>query len=292
MTAESNPAVLITGASRGLGRHTAVHLADQGFRVFAGVRSPEAAAALDGGAHERVTPVRLDVTDGEQVCAAVAHVAAEMDDQGLAGLVNNAAIAPFGPVEHTPLEAVEDTLRVNVLGPVALIRQTLPLLRGGSGRIVNVSSINGVLPGPYTAAYNASKAALESLSDSLRLELQSWDIPVVVVRPGAYDTDMRSRGVEGWRRRRQELPPDQRSLHEHGFELLNRFVAVLDRQAGHPDEIAETIHRALTEPHPETKYSIGPGMDDLLALAALPDTEREQALMQTLSSLTAETSPS
>lgn len=289
MTAESDPAVLITGASRGLGRHTAVHLADQGFRVFAGVRSPEAAAALDGGADERVTPVRLDVTDVEQVRAAVARVAAEMGDQGLAGLVNNAGIAAFGPVEQTPLKDVEDTLLVNVLGPVALIREALPLLRRGSGRVVNVSSINGVLPTPFAAAYNASKAALESLSDSLRLELQPWNIPVVVVRPGPYDTDVRSRGVEGWRRRRQELPPDQRALYEQGFELLDRFVAVLDRQAGHPDEVAETIHRALTEAQPATKYSIGPGMDDLLALAALPDTEREQALMQTVSSLTAET---
>lgn len=289
MAAETNRAVLVTGASRGLGRHTAVHLADQGFRVFAGVRSPEAAAALDGGAHERVTPVRLDVTDGEQVRAGVAEVAAAVADRGLAGLVNNAGIAPFGPVEQTPPEDIEDTLRVNVLGPAALVREALPLLRRGSGRIVNVSSINGVLPGPYTAAYNASKAALESLSDSLRLELHPWDIPVVVVRPGPYDTDVRSRGVEDWRRRRQTLPPDQRSLYEQGFELLDRFVAALDRQAGHPDEVAETIHRALTEPQPETKYSIGAGMDDLLAMAALPDTEREQALMQTVSSLTTET---
>lgn len=286
MPTGSGPAVLITGASRGLGHHMAVHLAEQGFRVFAGVRSDEAADALDNDG--RMAPVRFDVTHPDQIDAATAQVANEVGDRGLAGLINNAAIALFGPVEQSPVEDIDATLRTNVLGPAALIQAALPLLRLGGGRIVNISSINAILPVPYAAAYNASKAALESLSDSLRLELEPWGIPVVVVRPAAFDTDVRTRGVEWWRHRRQELPPDEQSRYAHGFEMQERFMAVLNSQAGHPDEVAETVHRALTDPEPQAKYSLGPGMDDLLALASLPDAEREQALAKTVSSLIAE----
>lgn len=286
MPAGSDPAVLITGASRGLGHHMAVHLADHGFRVFAGVRSDAAADALEDDG--RIMPIRVDVTDSDQIQAAAAQVAAEVGDRGLAGLVNNAAVAPFGPVEHSPVQDIDATLRINVLGPAALIQATLPLLRLGGGRIINVSSINAILPVPYAAGYNASKAALESLSDSLRLELEPWGIPVVVVRPAAFDTDVRTRGVEWWRHRRQELPPEEQSRYADGFEMQERFIAVLNSRAGHPDEVAETVHRALTDPEPQTKCSLGPNMDDLLALASLPDAERERALAQAVSSLIAE----
>lgn len=279
------PSVLVTGASRGLGHHMAAHLAEQGWGVYGGVRSEDAAAALAQQSDGRITPLRLDVTDPDQVRTALERVQDDVGDQGLGGLVNNAGIAPFGPVEQTPIGDVEHTLQVNVLGPVALTRAAMPLLRRGGGRIVNISSINGVLPSPFAAAYSASKAALELLSDALRLELKPWGIPVVVVRPGPYDTDVRRRGVEDWRRRREQLPPDERSLYQEGFETQDRFMDALDQQAGHPDEVAETVHRALTDPDPQPKYSVGPGMDDLLALASLPDTEREEALMQAVSSM-------
>lgn len=286
MTATPQPAaVLVTGASRGLGYHTAVHLAGHGYRVFGGVRSDEAEALLAREGDGRITPLRLDVTQPEQVSAAVDQVASESGDRGLAGLVNNAGVVAMGPVEHTPIDDVESTLRVNVLGPVAMIKPALPLLRQGFGRIINISAINGVLPNPFAASYNASKAALESLSDSLRLELKPWGIPVIVVRPGPHDTDVRRRGVEDWRQRRRELATDERKLYEDGFAMQEAFMAALDRQAGHPDEVAEAVHRALTDPEPQTKYSVGPDMDRLLALAALPDAEREETLMQTVSSL-------
>lgn len=283
MTTRTDQAVFVTGASRGLGRHTAVHLAEQGFRVFGTVRTPEDESTLTRETGGRVTPVRLDVTDPAQVADAVAHVAAEVGDGGLAGLVNNAGIVGMGPIEQTPLEGIEDHFRVNVLGPVAVIKEALPLLRTGGGRIVNISSINGVLPTPFTAAYCASKAALEMLSDALRLELKPWGIPVVVVRPGAFDTDIRSRAVEGWRKDRKTLSEDDRTLYAEAFEVQSKFIAGLDAGAGHPDEVAEAVHRALTDPEPQTKYSVGPEMDTLLGLAKLPDTEREEALGQMLS---------
>lgn len=291
MTGRRDAAVLITGASRGLGYHTAVHLAEQGFRVLGGVRSREGEQTLQRGAGGGITPIRLDVTDPAQLTAAAERVAAEVGDRGLAGLVNNAGVVGMGPVEQTPIEEIEDQLRVNVLGPVALIQQALPLLRRGAGRIVNVSSINGVLPSPFAAAYSASKAALEMLSDSLRLELKPWGIPVVVVRPGPYDTDVRSRGVDGWRMRHEQLPDDERALYADGLELQSRFIAALDARAGHPDEVAETVHHALTDPEPQTKYSIGPDMDTLLDVAKLPDVEREATLGRMLAQITGAGAP-
>lgn len=286
MTATSKQgAVLLTGASRGLGYHMAVHLAGRGFRVFGGVRSDEDAAMLAREADGRVTPLRLDVTDPEQISAVAERVTSEIGDRGLAGLVNNAGIHESGPLEQTRIEDVDAQLRVNLLGPLALIKATLPLLRRGRGRIVNISSVNAVLPVPFSVPYNAAKAGLEAASDSLRVELQPWGIPVIVVRPGPFDTDVRTRSLERWAGRRQELSEAEGALYEQGFAQLARFIPALDRQAGHPDEVAETVHRALTDPEPQTKYVVGPGTEDLMAIASLPDLEREQALAQAMSSV-------
>lgn len=281
----SQGAVLLTGASRGLGYHMAVHLADRGFRVFGGVRSDDAAAMLAREADGRITPLRLDVTDTKQVNTAVDHVASEVGKRGLAGLVNNAGIHESGPVEQIRIEDLDAQLRVNLLAPLALTKAALPLLRQGRGRIVNVSSVNAVLPIPFSVAYNAAKAGLEAASDSLRVELQPWGIPVIVVRPGPYDTDVRARSHERWGAKRQELAEPQRSLYEQGFEQHAQFIPALDRQAGHPDEVAETVHRALTEADPQTTYVVGPGTEDLMAIASLPDREREQALAQAMASV-------
>jgi NAD(P)-dependent dehydrogenase (short-subunit alcohol dehydrogenase family) len=286
MTATANQgAVLLTGASRGLGYHMAVHLAGQGFRVFAAVRSDDATAMLAREADGRITPLRLDVTNSKQVNAAVDHVAAEVGEGGLAGLVNNAGIHESGPVEQSTFDDLDAQLRVNLLGPLMLIKASLALLRQAGGRIINVSSVNAVLPIPFSVAYNAAKAGLEAASDSLRVELQPWGIPVVVVRPGAFDTDVRARSHERWAARRQALSDPERALYAQGFERNGQFIPALDRQAGHPDEVAEMVHRALTEPEPQTKYVVGPGTEDLMAIASLPDRDREQALAQAMSSV-------
>jgi NAD(P)-dependent dehydrogenase (short-subunit alcohol dehydrogenase family) len=176
-------AVLVTGASSGIGEATASHLASLGFRVFAGVRKDEDAERL----RERVTPVKLDVVDEESIATARREVEEAAPD-GLAGLVNNAGVSVSGPVEFIPLEELRRQLEVNVIGQVAVTQAFLPAIRRARGRIVNVSSVGGRVALPLMSPYNASKFALEAVSDSLRREVRQFGVHVAVVEPGAIRT--------------------------------------------------------------------------------------------------------
>ena len=163
------PAVVITGASTGIGKACALELDRRGFRVFAGVRSESAAQELQAQASARLTPVRIDVTDAASIAAAAETIARSVGDAGLAGLVNNAGIAVSGPLEIVPIDALRRQLEVNVIGPVAVTRSLLPLLRKARGRVVNMSSISGGVAAPYLGPYSASKFAMEAITDTLRL---------------------------------------------------------------------------------------------------------------------------
>lgn len=181
-------AVVITGASTGIGKGCALALDKLGARVFAGVRKEADGAALQAEASERLTPVMLDVTDGDQIQAAVRLVQEGMGDAGVAGLINNAGIGVGGPLEFIDLDDLRWQMEVNVIGPMAMIRAFMPLIRQGKGRIVNISSIAGRSATPFMGPYSASKHALEALSDPLRVELRLWNIHVSLIEPGAVQT--------------------------------------------------------------------------------------------------------
>ena len=163
----STPAVLITGASSGIGQACSLELDRLGFRVFAGVRSDVAAQSLKAKASPRLMPLLIDVTDAASIAAAAGVVAKETGDAGLAGLVNNAGIVVSGPLEVVPLDALRRQLEVNVVGQVAVTQAMLPLLRKASGRVVHIGSVNGAMSPPYMGPYSASKYALEAVNLSL-----------------------------------------------------------------------------------------------------------------------------
>ena len=174
--------VVITGASTGIGRATALRLARGGFDVLAGVRREEDGAALraeDG----RIEPVIVDVTDAGQV----AGLAARVGGASLAGLVNNAGIAVAGPLEGIALDDVRRQYEVNVFGLLAVTQALLQPIRTGHGRIVNIGSIGGRINTPFVGPYSSSKAAVRSLSAALRRELRPWDSRVALGEPGALD---------------------------------------------------------------------------------------------------------
>src|SRR5215218_6632073 len=156
--------VLVTGASSGIGEATALHLKELGFDPVGAVRKDEDAQRLGS---QGLRTVKLDVTDSASIAAA----RAELGDAPLAGLVNNAGVAVASPLEFLPLDLLRHQLEINLVGQVAVTQQFLPSLRAARGRIVNVSSIGGRVALPLLAAYNASKFALEAISDSLRREL-------------------------------------------------------------------------------------------------------------------------
>src|SRR5262245_9730445 len=158
---ENPKAVIISGASTGIGRGIALTLAQRGYWVFAGVRRGQDAdvlrvAAGDGGPG-RLSPVLLDVTDAASLKAAREQVEAALGDAGLVGVVNNAAIAVSGPLEFLPLAALRTQLEVNVVGALAMVQEFAPLLRRSRGRVVNVSSVGGFVSTAFQGPYCASK---------------------------------------------------------------------------------------------------------------------------------------
>ena len=179
---------LVTGASTGIGRACAIHLAALGFHVLAGVRDP--ADAPDG-----LEPLQLDVTSEEDVAAAAERVGAELHV-----LVNNAGIAISGPVEIVPVEEWRRQIEVNLLGQVAVTRALLPAILRARGRVVNMSSIGGRVASPLFGPYSASKFALEAVSDALRREVAPHGVRVVSIEPGGIATPIWGKGMDDARR--------------------------------------------------------------------------------------------
>lgn len=186
------PSVLVTGASRGIGRAVATSLARSGWTVWAGVRRPEDAeelrAAVPG---DRMRPLQLDLRDQDQIAALP-----EVLDGHLDAVVNNAGIVVAGPVEALDLDELRTQLDVNVVAQVAVTQAVLPLLRAGRGRVVFIGSVSGRVSTPFMGAYAASKFALEAVADSLRMELRPWRIPVALIEPGSIDTDLWRNALE------------------------------------------------------------------------------------------------
>lgn len=248
-------AVVITGASTGIGEACVKRLATAGFHIFAGVRKAEDGAALQQAIGDRVMPLLLDVTNAEQIAAAQAIVAATVGERGLVGLVNNAGIAVGGPLEFMPLAEFHQQMQVNVYGVLAVTQAFLPLLRQATGRIINMSSISGLAASPFLGPYAASKFALEALSDALRLELRPWGIGVVLVEPGNIATPIWQKGLAFADQLEARMPPQAQEFYGPTFPFLRKM---LTRSRGTPaDVVAQVVEQALTVTHPQARYLVG-----------------------------------
>lgn len=248
--------VVITGASKGIGRATALYLDARAWRVFAGVRRHEDGDALRRDASERLAPIILDVTDQETIRAAASEVE-RLAPEGLDGVVNNAGIAVPGPLEVLPIDEFRAQLEVNTVGPLAVAQAFLPQLHKVGGRLVNVSSINGRIASPFNGAYAASKFALEAVSDALRLELRRWGVTVVVIQPGAVDTPI---WVTSKARADRNIPQMARQAGARYARILDRLRADTGgapERAIAPERVARVIHKALTARRPRTRYLVG-----------------------------------
>ncbi len=252
-----SPAVLITGASTGIGAACALELDRRGFRVFAGVRAEAAGQRLQQQASPRLIPVRVDVTDGPSIAAAAETIRAAVGESGLAGLVNNAGIAVAGPMEMVPLDLLRRQLEVNVVGQVAVIQAMLPLLRTARGRIVNMSSISGITAAPYLGPYSASKHALEAISDSLRVELRRWGISVSLVEPGSVNTPIWEKSRASAEELLERMPAEAESLYGEDFEAARQATARMAQTAMPVERVVRAVVHALTARRPKTRYPVG-----------------------------------
>jgi NAD(P)-dependent dehydrogenase (short-subunit alcohol dehydrogenase family) len=246
------PSVLVTGATRGIGRATAIRLAEHGWEVFAGVRRPQDGEGLTGSQPGRISPVVLDITDPDQVAGLERALPGELD-----AVVNNAGIVVGGPLEAVPLSELRNQLEVNVVGQVAVTQALLPRLRRSRGRIVFVSSLNGKVATPLTGPYNASKFALEAVADSLRMELAPWGIRVALVEPAQTDTDLWRRADDQLESTVVLLSAEHRNLYAKHIEGYRKSIPRSQRMARPAETVAETIERALTARRPRARYVVG-----------------------------------
>lgn len=247
-----NNSVLITGCSSGIGHALAVGLRARGHRVFAGARKPEDVAVLRAQGFEAV---RIDVDDSVSLQTAVREVLA-LSGGRLDALVNNAGYGQPGAVEDLPRAALRAQFETNVFGPLELTNLVLPAMRAqGHGRIVNVSSVLGLVAFPYRGAYNASKHALEGLTDTLRLELRGTGILVALVEPGPIASRFRTNAYAAYRK---YIDP-ARSVHREKYLAMERRLTKSGPAARFtlpPQAVLEKVIHALEAPRPKLRYYV------------------------------------
>ncbi len=273
------PTALITGASTGIGKTTALHLAGAGWTVLAGVRNPAAGEALLAeGAPSRaqagggLTPIQLDVTDTGQVAAAAQLVAELSPGGGLDALVNNAGVAIGGPLELVPMDDWRHQFEVNLFGLIATTQALLPALRRARGRVLLVSSVGGRVTTPFLAPYCASKYAVEALGDALRVELRSSGVQVALIEPGSVATPMWDKGREELDRFSVNIPPQLQPQYGAVPAAMAKVLKDTAERAVPPAQVADTILGALTARRMRSRYLIGRDARAMvLARSLLPD---------------------
>jgi NAD(P)-dependent dehydrogenase (short-subunit alcohol dehydrogenase family) len=248
---------LVTGASTGIGRATALWLDARGWRVYAGVRRDQDAEALREAGSERLQPLILDVTRAEQIQAAADRIGEETRNTGLNGLVNNAGIAVPGPLETLPLDDFRRQLEVNLTSHVAVTKAMLPSIRAARGRIVFNTSIGGLMAIKMFGAYHASKFALEAVGDVFRQELAPWGIRVSIIEPGSIATPIWDRGVSEADALIAGCSEEEKALYPTYIARYQKVARDTAARAIPPEKVAATIERALTSSRPRTRYLIG-----------------------------------
>jgi len=269
--------VLVTGCSSGIGRATALRLADHGHIVYASARRPDSIADLEDRGCRLLA---LDVTDDDSMRAAIEAVEAE---QGAVGaLVNNAGYSQSGAVESVPLDEVRRQFETNVFGLVRMCQLVLPAMRARRfGRIVNISSLGGTLTFPGGGVYHATKYAVEALSDALRFEVKGFGVDVVVVQPGlirtgfadATSTAMAHNDAEGpYTSFNAAVEQTTHDAYEKG---------AVARLGGEPEAVAKVIERAITAKSPKIRYRVTPSAHLLIRQRALMTDGMWDRLMDT-----------
>ncbi len=252
----SKGAVLVTGASTGIGASCALELERSGYQVFAGVRRDEDGEALKAKAQGTLESVNVDVTQPETIEAARKLIGGKTGGR-LAGLVNNAGIVVSGPLEFVGLDDLRRQLEVNVTGQVAVAQAFLPLIRESRGRIVNIGSIGGRMAVPFTGCYAISKFAIEAFSDALRMELKPWGIHVSLIEPGAVKTPIWSKTKESGTAKREQMPGDVEALYGPQLDQLIKVAGAMEKQGVAPEEVAKAVIHALTSEKPRSRYVVG-----------------------------------
>jgi NAD(P)-dependent dehydrogenase (short-subunit alcohol dehydrogenase family) len=243
--AAAQKAVLVTGASTGIGRKITERLAGNGYFVYAGARKEADLKALNE--IKNVQALRLDVTKQEEIDAAVATI--RQGGRGLYGLVNNAGVVTLGSLADMKPEEFDLVMQVNAYGPYRVSRAMLPLITESRGRITIIGSISGILASPALPAYSMSKHAMEAFVDSVAAQLKDSGVTVNIVEPGNYNSDIGKNALARSGADPKDLPPGAARL--------------VDRSNyKEPDEVAAAVEQALFAPNPKHRYMVVPSQQE------------------------------
>lgn len=247
--------VLITGASSGLGKAAALKLAQEGFKIFAGVRKQEDKDALEN-LHENIRAVFLDVTNEESIQRAFEKIKETTDS--LYALVNNAGIALAGPVEFMPSEVLKKQFNVNVFGAIRVAQEALPMMRNLSdARIVNISSMASYGIFPFVSPYCASKRALDMFFNSLLLECKMPNLKVISIKPGVVATPIWNKSIDATIKSFQQQY--EKVMEKYGREItyVSENARKNDNKGLKAEDIADLVYKVLSVKNPKLSYNIG-----------------------------------
>ncbi len=254
MQAKKN--IFITGTSSGIGHYLSLKLAQNGYNVYAGVRTQKDAQVLLDHS-KQINPVIVDVTQAQQIEQAYQQIKAHLNGRGLDALINNAAISRLGPLEFLNFDDLRSIFEVNLFGVMAVTQKFLPLLRSEGGRIINMGSMAGILTMPFASAYSASKHALEAISDGLRRELKFSNVKVIHFQISAIG--------DKWERINKNLltsATSNEAVREYYDDYLQRYVKNILKNNDpsaiqSPEVVFQKLKHALTSDNPKIRYSMG-----------------------------------
>lgn len=248
--------VLVTGASAGIGKATAIYLAQNGYNVYGAARRMEKMQDL---VNYGVKPISLDVTREDDLVSCVEQIVNEAGSIDI--LINNAGSGYYGALEDMPISDAKYQLEVNVFGVARLIQLVLPVMRKNNyGKIVNISSVGGKITLPMGAWYHASKFAIEGLSDALRKEVKSFGIDIIVVEPGGTKSEMTSLGTE------YMSSVSGNSVYGSLAKGVIKLYAAFEKDASDPIVIAKLIKKGIEANNPKTRYVGASGAKMMLFL--------------------------
>lgn len=279
----TKPHALVTGTSSGIGEATALRLAALGHHVYAGVRHATDAPRLPAHSAGTLTPVLLDVSDPEQIAAAVSLVDDHTGAAGLQVLVNNAGIGIAWPLELVPLELFRQQLEVNVTGQLAVIQALLPAVRRACGTIMVIGSIGDRLTMPFVGPLTASKSAVAALTGSLRQELAPTGVTVVLVEPASISSQAVGKLERDAQHALAAFPAAGRALYGDAYAAMTATAVRQEKRGSDPSVVADTIARVVQARRPKPRYLVGKHAHLLAAAALLPtrwlDALRRRALV-------------
>ncbi|MCY4045099.1 MAG: SDR family NAD(P)-dependent oxidoreductase [Cellvibrionales bacterium] len=254
---EFEKTVLITGCSSGIGRSTAIHFARLDWHVIATVRHQDDADKLMMLGYTNIQAELLDVDDENQIQSLFNRIKQQSPNAGLDVLINNAAIAEPYPLEFANIEHFQRHLSTNVIAPMVLIRTFLPLLRQNSGSIVNVGASSFRMSTPLMGAYNASKAALQALSDVLRIELHGSSVRVIVIEPGVVDTPLHNHIHNKQTQLASQITTEGFHSYQGMIDRQSSVKSHLKKNALKPSRVARLIAKVVLLDNPKPVYQVG-----------------------------------